>query len=233
MIELKIGKQKATLPNQWSEMTLNRYKGLVKIVNNNEFHEPPVDDLPTTEDGKEALEMQRQLHNIRTNKKVFSYLTGVNETTIDKCNMEDMNSAMALMNEFLNSQAEKSYKQDTKYKFSFKGKTYYFPDHNMEKSTFGDYIESAQLDMFNKKSEGGRMSVLAEQMAILCREKNEVYDEQIVMKKTKLFGNLTMDVVWDFLFFLMERINTYKKNIPMSLKMATETKTDTPPNIGK
>jgi hypothetical protein len=74
--------------------------------------------------------------------------------------------------------------------------------------------------------------VIAEQMAILCREQNELFDEQLVMKKTKMFENLTMEKVWGFIFFLNKQINTYKKNIQTFSNPEIEMITDTQQTIG-
>ena len=232
MINLKIGENKCSIPNDWDEITLDKYKSLVEIINSNEFVEPNVDDLPTKKEGKEALEMERSLNNVKTNRKILSYLTGIEESIINKCEIKSVNNALEIMTNFLNTQTETKYKQNTKHKFDFKGTTYYFPNHEMATSTFGDYIETAQLEMLDKQSKGGRMSAIAEQLAILCREENEEYDETKVIKKTKIFGKLKMGIVWDFLFFLTQQINIYNKNIQMFSKTATETKTVTQQDIG-
>ena len=204
---------------------------MVAIINNNKFSEP--ENETTNEDEKAIIESERQMSNVKLNRKILSYLTKIDESTINKCNILDISHSLKLMTEFLNGQTETKYQEKVKYKFSFKNKTYYFPEFQMHGSTFGDYIETSQLEMLAKKSESGRMAVIAEQMAILCREENEKYNEEKVLKKTKIFGKLTMDVVWDFIFFLTKQINTYKENIPMYLKTATERETDTPQIIGK
>lgn len=233
MINLKIGEKKYTIPNEWNEITLNRYKKIVEIIKDNEFVEPNVDDLPTDKEGKEALEMQRSLNNVKANRKLLSYLAQIDEDVINKCELNDVNNALKLMTDFLNTQAVTKYNEEIKYNFSFKGKTYYFPDHKMQNSTFGDYIETAQLDMLDKQGKSGRMSVIAEQMAILCREEKEQYNEKTVLKKTKIFGNLTMDIVWEFLFFLTKQISDYQKNIPTFSKVDNATKTAMQQNIGR
>ena len=103
----------------------------------------------------------------------------------------------------------------------------------MKTSTFGDYIEASQLDLLAEKNKAGRFGVIAEQMAVLCRQRGEVYDEQLVAKKTKMFGELKMDVVWDFLFFLTKQMNILEKHSQTYLKTEAETKTDTQQIIGK
>ena len=60
----------------------------------------------------------------------------------------------------------------------------------------------------------------------------EVYDEELVMKKTKIFENLTMEKVWGFIFFLNKQISTYKKNIQTYSNPEIEMITDTQQTIG-
>jgi len=39
-------------------------------------------------------------------------------------------------------------------------------------------------------------------MAILCRRADEEYDEELIPEKADKFRKLTMDVIWEFSFFL-------------------------------
>ncbi len=57
----------------------------------------------------------------------------------------------------------------------------------MYNNTFGDYIEATQLDMTIENMKHGVFDVLPEQMAILCREAGEVFDEKLVKEKTEKF----------------------------------------------
>ena len=48
----------------------------------------------------------------------------------------------------------------------------------------------------------GKYDVLPEQMAILCRRIDEEYDGDIIPEKAEKFRELTMDIIWEFSFFL-------------------------------
>jgi hypothetical protein len=48
----------------------------------------------------------------------------------------------------------------------------------------------------------GKYDILPEQMAILCRRIDEEYDEDIIPEKADKFRLLTMDIIWEFSFFL-------------------------------
>ena len=48
----------------------------------------------------------------------------------------------------------------------------------------------------------GKFDVLPEQMAILCRKASEEYDDDAIPAKADKFKKLSMDIVWEFSFFL-------------------------------
>ena len=60
----------------------------------------------------------------------------------------------------------------------------------------------SQLESTIKIMKNGRFDVFPEQMAILCREVDEQYDDDVIPAKTEKFRELTMDIVWEFSFFL-------------------------------
>ena len=72
----------------------------------------------------------------------------------------------------------------------------------LRKNTYGDFIESTQLEMTIDSMKNGRYDILPEQMAILCRRAGEEYDEDLIADKTEKFKNLKMDSVMEFAFFL-------------------------------
>ncbi len=234
MINLLVGKTKTNVPNSWNEITLEKYSKIYEIIKENEFQEPTHEDGFKTDQELKVIESQRNLNNLKVNKLVFQELTGLKNEIVNKANADKMSNVLLTMANFLNSNITENETIDGEQKsFKFKNKEYFFPKSKMTESTFGDFIETAQLDMLTEKNKAGKFGVIAEQMAILCREVGEVYDEQKVMKKSKLFKGLTMDVVWNFVFFLTKQTNIYKKNSQTFLKAESETKTDTQQKIGK
>tara|TARA_R110000787_G_scaffold72309_5_gene161284 strand:- start:92 stop:796 length:705 start_codon:yes stop_codon:yes gene_type:complete len=233
MINLVVGEIECKIPSQWSEITLKEYSKIYSIIKNNEFIEPNEDQQLTKDFDLNELNASRNLHNIKVNRKVFSEFTGIDEATINLVDGNEMSETLTLMTNFLNQDVEEMAVEDgVKNSFKYKDKQYFFPIAEMKNSTFGDFIEAAQLDMLAEKHESGKFGVIAEQMAILCREQNELYDEQLVMKKTKMFENLTMEKVWGFIFFLNKQISTYKKNIQTFSNPEIEMITDTQQTIG-
>ena len=234
MINLVVGEIECQIPEKWDEITLKEYSKIYSVIKNNSFVEPHEDQQPQTEKEIKALDLERDLHNIKTNRKVFSIFTGIDEATINLVDGVQMSNTLTLMTNFLNEDVEQMPIEDgVKNSFTYKDKEYFYPIAEMKESTFGDFIEAAQLDMLAEKHESGKFGVIGEQMAILCREQNEVYDEKLVIKKTKMFENLSMNTIWGFVFFLNKQINTYKKNIQTFSNQESEMITDTPQIIGK
>ena len=111
--------------------------------------------------------------------------------------VESVNTAVSTVGELL-----QEYKPQGIDRFEFEGETYFFPKEFLKRSTFGDYIESTHLESTIKIMKHGRFDVLPEQMAILCRRVGEEYNDDEIPQKSDKFKELTMDIVWEFSFFL-------------------------------
>ena len=95
-------------------------------------------------------------------------------------------------------------------------------DDNMKGNTFGDYIESSQLDMNQESMVNGHYDVLPEQMAILCRRIGEEYDEDEIKIKAEKFRYLKMDIILEFSFFLTKQSLALNKVLEMYLEEKEE-----------
>jgi len=209
MLYLKIGKRKVDCPNSWKELTLKQWVGMLEILNDHDI-------------GKKKEEEQTEVDIAQSNldytvavRDIFSFLTNVEKEFVNKINTNDMAAIIDVVNEFLTIKATPN---ETTKCFKFKGTTYYFPTTKMENSTFEDYIEASQLEITNKNMKAGKYAVLAEQMAILCREEGEGFNQTKIKKKTKIFSNMTMDIVWDFIFFLTKQTSTSRTYLQTYLK---------------
>ena len=129
--------------------------------------------------------------------EIFQYITKIDDNTLQRCDVDSISRAM----EFIGKVTEE-YKPMGVDGFMFEEEKYFFPKEAMFDNTFGDYIEATQLDMTIDSMKHGVFDVLPEQMAILCRKAGEEYDEDNIDKKTERFKKLTMDIVWEFSFFL-------------------------------
>tara|TARA_R100000908_G_C3710203_1_gene117136 strand:- start:42 stop:725 length:684 start_codon:yes stop_codon:yes gene_type:complete len=226
MINLKVGKTRCTIPNEWKELNVSQYAKVCQILIDYEIVD--IEEVP-----EEHQEIQK-VKNIKANREVFTYLSGLERSVVDQCNLKDMENCLNLMNQFLNKKVEQEIKEDSVAdSFNWKGKTYFFPLPLMTETTFGDYIESEQVMMNAKEIEGGRFGLIAKQMAILCKEEGEETNDELIEKKTRLFEKLPMDIVWKFVFFLMKQTSLLQKSMKTFSKTDIDQQTDMQMKIGK
>ena len=188
MIQIKIQDKNYDIPTEWKDMKLNYWCGLYAIINKYNKKD---------EEGNIIEADHSEVELLKMNRDIFMYLTGLKENEMSLLDLDSVNSAI---NAFAGALEE--YKPKGIEKFELDDKTYYFPKEFLKRNTFGDYIESTHLDSTIKIMKHGRFDVLPEQMAILCREAGEEYDDDIIPEKTEKFKELTMDIVWEFSFFL-------------------------------
>ena len=106
---------------------------------------------------------------------MVSFWTGLTEDEVAMCDIEQVAKALKDLT-FLNE----NYKPIHIENFVFEGEKYYLPKISLEKMTFGEYI-AEQLELNAKKLENGKIEVLPEQVAILCKKEGEsqVSDEDV------------------------------------------------------
>lgn len=147
MINLKVGNKQCKIPNEWNELNVSQYAKICQILIDYDIKD--MEDLP-----EEQQEIQK-VKNIKANREVFAYLSGLEKSIVDQCNLKDMENCLNLMNKFLNNKVEQGIKDDSiAESFNWKGKTYFFPLPLMRETTFGDYIESEQVMLNAKEIEG-------------------------------------------------------------------------------
>jgi hypothetical protein len=188
MVEIKIQDEMYNIPTEWKDITLNWWCGLYTIINKYNKRD---------EEGNVIEKEHSEVELLRMNRDIFIYLTGINEKMMAQLDVESVNSAVETVAQLL-----QDYKPQGIDRFEFEGETYFFPKEFLKRNTFGDYIESTHLNSTIKIMKHGRFDVLPEQMAILCRKAGEEYDDDIIPSKTDRFKELTMDIVWEFSFFL-------------------------------
>jgi len=93
--------------------------------------------------------------------------------------------------------------------FLIDGKTWVLPSENMSKSTFGEFAEAAQYEEFSADVAGGNWQKMPYVMAVLLKPEGEEFDpytfDNIVEARAEIMRGLTMDVVYQVSFFLLER----------------------------
>ena len=188
MVEIKIQDTTYEIPTEWKDITLRWWYGLYAIISKYNKKD---------EEGNPIEVEHSEVDVLRMNRDIFLYLTGINVNMFQKLDIESVTQAVSTVGKLL-----EEYKPKGIDRFEFDGDTYFFPKEFLRKNTFGDYIESTHLESTIKIMKHGRFDVLPEQMAILCRKIDEEYDDDAIPSKTEKFKELTMDIVWEFSFFL-------------------------------
>jgi hypothetical protein len=215
MVELQIQDKKYDIPTDWSEITLEYWCGLYNIIKKyTKKDEEKEKNGEVSEFDESKLE---DFEILRMNRDIFQYMTGISDDMLNTVETESMYQAIAIIGDLL-----KEYEPKNIESFNFEGEKYFFPKEFLKRNTFGDYIESTQLDMYVDIMKNGRFDVLPEQMAILCRRADEEYDDNIIQEKAEKFKQLKMDIVWEFGFFLTQQSVKLTRTFRMFLGKETE-----------
>ena len=195
------------IPTEWSEMSVDYWVGLSSIIRENQSNNKLKNDslLENHEENERIDEILAEasfFDEIKLNKDIFCYTTGMSKEevmNVDENKVTEVINVLGILTE--------EYKPLGNRSFEFEGEEYFFPSDNLKKSTYGDFIESTQLEMTENSMKNGRYDVLPEQMAILCRREGEDYDEDLIAEKSERFKKLKMDSVFEFAFFLTNQSN--------------------------
>jgi hypothetical protein len=179
MIEIKIEDKSYEIPTEWKDITLRYWCGLYEIINKYSKKD---------EEGNIIEEEHKEVELLKMNRDIFMYLTGLNQSQMNRLDVESVNSTVDTFSSLLSQYEPKGIE-----KFEFDGDEYLFPKEFLRRNTFGDYIESTHLDSTIEIMKNGRFDVLPEQMAILCRKAGEEYDDDAIPEKTEKFKELSMD----------------------------------------
>jgi len=104
--------------------------------------------------------------------------------------------------------------------------TYYFPTSEIKMGTTVPFCsesaevftESADLMIAAKKVANNQYDYVKNIVSILCRKKDEIYDENVMLARADLFENLPMSVVWRVFFYIMNASSIYVKDTASYLK---------------
>ena len=193
MLNIEINNKEYNIPNKWEEMTLDYYCGIYEIIKKYQITE---DEQNSENDLTKYIASQEN----KMYRDLFVYMTKIDEKTMKNVPISDVFSVIECLEEIM-----EEYKPKGLDYFEFENDVYYFPLDFLRTGTFGDYIESQQLEMNTQYLKNGRFDILPEQMAILCKKVDEEVDLDDIDEKAKKFRGLTMDIVWEFSFFLNKR----------------------------
>jgi len=123
------------------------------------------------------------------------------------------------------------YKQKNIIKFNHEEVNYYLPETTqilnqhkpMAHTTAIEFTEVADLEIASKDLQGGKFERAANIVSILCRPKDEVYNENTSLSRVESFMKLPMDVVWEVFFCFIEPLILYnQRTLISSLKEKVE-----------
>ena len=198
------------IPVEWKDITVKYWGELATIIKKHYTNATEEDKRkeenkhhllksPLMQDFNKDVKLT-DTQTLKMNADIFSYISGLTKEETALVDVKQINKVLSLINKLT-----EEYKPKGTRSFDFEGETYFFPSEFFKNNTYGDYIESTQLDMYIKDMENGRFDVLPQQMAILCRRIDEQYDDDAIEQKTEKFKRLTMDIIWEFSFFLTQQ----------------------------
>ena len=208
--KIKGTEQSFDVPNDWKEITIERY---IRYVDELKKLDDVIEDNVNF---YELITKYRQSFN-----NIFQAYTGIDKSIIDKLSADAVFSIYGTMMENTKPPEPKKIKS-----FRFKNKTYYLPKSkvdyfgnqvDMSEATFGEVVEAMQVQEMSQTFIDNNFKALPYQIAILCRPKNEDYNDQKVSERAKLFNQLPMSIVWQISFFLIRQKIESFKHIQQSL----------------
>jgi hypothetical protein len=212
MLVIEINGKQKDIPSNWNEMTLEYYCGIYEILQKYKRNE----EQDKNDEGKD-LSKFFFTQQIKMYNELFCYMTGVNADDVKKINTDEVEAVISSLDNILEEYEPKGITN-----FEFEGDIYYFPMDFYRTGTFGEYIEATQLELNTQYLKNGRFDILPEQMAILCKKVDEEVDLDNVDEKSAKFKRLTMDIVWEFAFFLNKQTINSLNVIQTFLEMETQ-----------
>tara|TARA_R110002051_G_scaffold1515_1_gene8361 strand:- start:11802 stop:12500 length:699 start_codon:yes stop_codon:yes gene_type:complete len=207
------------IPVEWKDITVKYWGELATIIKghydsaNNKDEEKEKSPLLEQYLGEESKTELNDIQAAKMNADIFAYITGLTKDEVALVDTAQIEKVISTINTLTEEYKPKGLKS-----FEFKGETYHFPSEFLKKETYGDFIESTQLNMYIQDMENGRFDVLPEQMAILCRRIDEEYDDEAIPEKAEKFRELTMEIIWEFSFFLTQQAARLSKLFPLYLE---------------
>ena len=147
--------REVVIPVEWKDITVKYWGELASIIKKHydAASKTQKEDKNKThellkEEGLEGVEdllSNKELNisqTIKMNSDVFAYMTGLSKEDMKLVDIEQVEKVLSAINTLT-----EEYKPVGKRSFDFEGETYYFPSEFLRKETYGDFIESTQLDM--------------------------------------------------------------------------------------
>ena len=223
MLVFSAGEHEFSVPEEWKEITLEKYAIFIDAANELQ--------AKLKEDDAEDIGFYQIVLEYREHfNKLFQTFTGIDPKIIDKIKADNIYTTYMYIMNFLK---EPDYNKIDS--FTFKKKKYYLPkskvdyfgnEIEMAEASFGEVVEAMQIQEMDKSFQDNNFKVLPYQIAMLCRLKDEDYNDQKVKERAEVFKELPMDVVWQIAFFLIRQKLKSLKHLLQSLEEVRAVKTD-------
>lgn len=216
MQAVKINGQSYRLPTTVQDITLDTFIRWTEIEEN-EMPDELRAIVSETDPAKKRLKASRLPKRTYVRKlvpyyaKVISAVSGIAEKTLLGDRQHEGAPVLVLDAWYwqtVNALANFEY-EPGRSAFLIDGKTWVLPSEHMAKSTFGEFAEAAQYEDFSADVAGGNWAKMPYVMAVLLKPEGEEFDpytfDGIVEQRAEIMRGLTMDVVYQCSFFLLER----------------------------
>ena len=176
MLKVKLNEKEYEIPEKWEEIKFSKFLEFYNLTKGFKTEKELEEEFKDKGDTKD---LYMSLDTLKSNTKMVSFWTGISEEDVAICDLDEVAEVLKDLS-FLNQQYQPIHIDS----FVFEGEKYLVPEVGMEKQTFGDYIEAEQLEINNKKLDKGRIEVMPEQVAILCK-KERVEKKKITTRFTE------------------------------------------------
>jgi len=201
MIIIEVDNKKVKIPSKYSEITVKDFTTYWKILQKYDLLQE--DDI-----------IKRDSDEVDCTLEIVANLLGIDKKDVNRIPYDKANEVIKVFNAMLESE---NFKDDyDSWCFVHNGESYWFPKLSLDKMTFGEYAEVKQLETILGKDVANRFDFIPQQMAILCRKKDEGKYDYDREEREKEFNNLTMDIVMRFAFFLSKWNQILNKSILIS-----------------
>jgi hypothetical protein len=192
MAEFQLNGETVELPDNWSQITFDRFLGFAQICK--QFKE-----REEVKNESDDVQLENALQDLEDNTKILAYWCNMSNEEISMIDLEDANNIMKHLS-YLNEE----YNPINIGSFTIEDQKFFLPEDLMAKSSFGRYVEAEQLELQTKLLKNGRLEIMPRQVAILCKKEGETekLNDTVIDQRAILFRKLDMATIWDIGFFL-------------------------------
>lgn len=217
MARIKIANKHYDYPEDWQDITLDKFSIYLKIEMPTGLH------IVTTEHESDQwreqvleLPLSEQAAAFEYFMSVLNHFCNIDKDVLVRCKLQQVETLFWKLFNLLNTVCTAEYTETIEHN----GQTYYLPSEFMQNSTVGDFLEACQLEMEYSKLKNGKFQHLAKLMCILCRRsKTEQYSDALLARES-IFKQFSMDKVWQVAFFLQQRNRKYQEGLATYTKLA-------------